>query len=127
MSRFLVGNLYLLGSMCCVTVSHIMIKALIDQTPDFSLSWSTVESFLTRDRLLRGFVAGVFLVAGFLTWLLSLSKLELSYAYPVASCSVLFISLFSVVVLGEALTMRMWIGTALILVGVILLRPTNGG
>ena len=63
------------------------------------------------------------LVAGFLFWILCLVRLELSYAYPVACSSVLFVSLFSVIFLGETVTPRMWIGTAFILVGLVLLMP----
>jgi uncharacterized membrane protein len=43
----------------------------------------------------------------------------------VASTSVLLIAIFSVVVLGEAINLRMWAGTALILVGIVLLRPAG--
>ncbi len=58
-------------------------------------------------------------------WALCLSRLSLSYAYPVASTSVLLIAVFSVVVLGEAISLKMWAGTALILVGIVLLRPAT--
>lgn len=126
MSPFLAGNLFLFGSMVFVTASHIMIKALIDQAMAESLTWNTLGQFLTTGRIVRGGIAGVFLVSGFLAWIVSLTKLDLSYAYPVASTTVLFISLFSVIVLGESLTSRMWIGTGLILFGIILLRPVSG-
>lgn len=123
MSRFLSGNLYLVASMFCVTTSHVMIKGLIDQAQPESFAWRALGQFLTVERLIRGGIAGVLLVAGFVTWMLCLTRLDLSYAYPVASTSVLLISLFSVLVLGETVTPRMWLGTALILVGVVLLRP----
>ena len=62
-------------------------------------------------------------VAGFGFWVLALARLELSYAYPIACSSILFVALLSTVFLGEPMTPKMWVGTVMILVGVILLTP----
>ena len=123
MSRFLVGNLFLVLSMLCATASHILIKGLLDQLQPGSLSWGTLGQLLTGPRLFRGSAAAALLVVGFLSWLLCLSRLELSYAYPVASSSVLLVTAFSIAVLGESVSWRMWLGTLLILAGIILVRP----
>jgi drug/metabolite transporter (DMT)-like permease len=125
MSKFAMGNVLLIGSMLCTTVSHIMIKGLIDQAGEKSLTLSSLLELFTGPKLLRSVLAGSLLVAGFLLWALCLSRLTLSYAYPVASTSVLLIAIFSVVVLGETISPKMWAGTALILVGVVLLRPAG--
>ena len=53
MSRFLVGNLFLILSMVCATSSHILLKGLIDQVQPGSLSLSSLSQFLTAPRLLR--------------------------------------------------------------------------
>ena len=123
MSKFAMGNILLFASMLCTTASHIMIKALIDEAGDKDLTLSSLFALFTGPKLFRSVVAGSLLVAGFLFWALCLSRLSLSYAYPVASTSVLLIAIFSVVVLGEAISLKMWAGTALILVGIVLLRP----
>ncbi len=125
MSKFAVGNILLFASMLCTTASHIMIKALIDEAGDKDLTLSGLFALFTGPKLFRSLIAGSLLVAGFLLWALCLSRLSLSYAYPVASTSVLLIAIFSVVVLGEAINLRMWAGTALILVGIVLLRPAG--
>ena len=125
MSKFAMGNVFLFASMLCTTTSHIMIKALIDQAGEEGLTLSSLPELFTGPKLLRSVLAGSLLVAGFLFWALCLSRLTLSYAYPVASTSVLLIAIFSVVVLGEAINLRMWAGTALILVGIVLLRPAG--
>ena len=123
MSRFMIGNVFLVISMVCAASSQILIKALIDEVRPGGFDWSVVRSFMSGERLVRGGGAGVLLVAGFLFWILSLGRLDLSYAYPVACTSVLLISFFSVVFLGETMTARMWAGTALIVVGMVLLTP----
>ena len=125
MSKFAMGNILLFASMLCTTASHVMIKALIDEAGDKGLTLSSLFALFTGPKLFRRLIAGSLLVAGFVLWALCLSRLSLSYAYPVASTSVLLIAIFSVVVLGEAINLRMWAGTALILVGIVLLRPAG--
>jgi len=123
MSKFAMGNIFLFGSMLCTTASHVMIKGLIDDAGADGLTLSSLFELFTGPKLLRSILAGSLLVAGFLLWALCLSRLSLSYAYPVASTSVLLIALFSVVILGETISPRMWVGTVLILGGIVLLRP----
>ena len=125
MSKFAMGNVLLFASMLCTTVSHVMIKGLIDHAGADGLTLSSLFELFTGPKLLRSLVAGSLLVTGFLLWALCLSRLSLSYAYPVASTSILLIAIFSVVVLGETISPKMWAGTALILVGVVLLRPAG--
>ena len=72
---------------------------------------------------MRGSIALLLLVSGFLFWVLSLTRLDLSYAYPIACSSVLLVALMSAIFLGEAVTLRMWSGTVLILIGIALLTP----
>jgi len=125
MSKFAMGNVLLIASMLCTTTSHIMIKGLIDQAGEDSLTLSSLFELFSGPKLLRSVLAAFLLVAGFLLWALCLSRLTLSYAYPVASTSVLLIAIFSVVVLGETISPKMWAGTLLILAGIVLLRPAG--
>jgi drug/metabolite transporter (DMT)-like permease len=125
MSKFAMGNILLFASMLCTTTSHVMIKGLIDQAGDDGLTVSSLFELFTGPKLLRSALAGFLLVLGFLLWALCLSRLSLSYAYPVASTSVLLIAVFSVAILGETINPRMWAGTVLILVGIVLLRPAG--
>ena len=54
-------------------------------------------------------------------WLLTLSRLELSTAYPFVSLSYLIILGFSVTILGERPPAVTWGGAALIMVGIVLI------
>lgn len=51
-------------------------------------------------------------------WLVTLSRVPLSTAYPVVSLSYVLILLFSVVALGERPTLLVWVGALLIMVGI---------
>jgi drug/metabolite transporter (DMT)-like permease len=68
-------------------------------------------------------IIGVLLyVAGFLTWLYVLSKMDLNIAYPVAiTLSFLAIVLLSSLVLHEKITSNIIIGTAICLIGIIII------
>jgi drug/metabolite transporter (DMT)-like permease len=125
MSKFLTGNLFLLLSMICASSSQVILKALLGEVGEGPQDWSAWRALLTPERLLRGGGSILLVVAGFVFWLLSLARLELSYAYPVACSSILFVALLSVIFLGETVTPRMWLGTVLVLIGIVLLTPQS--
>lgn len=51
-------------------------------------------------------------------WLVTLSRVELSVAYPVVSLGYVLILVFSYTVLGERPSALTWIGAALVVVGI---------
>jgi drug/metabolite transporter (DMT)-like permease len=59
-------------------------------------------------------------VAGFLTWLIVLSKLDLSYAYPFLAVTYVLVPLLSWLFLGEQVPSMRWVGIAVICAGLIL-------
>lgn len=72
-------------------------------------------------------LAGMALYIGaFLLWLVILSRMELSVAYPVAiGLTLVFLSVASVIVLNESITPVHLAGIVLILIGIVLVtRPT---
>jgi drug/metabolite transporter (DMT)-like permease len=127
MSRFMIGNIFLFCSMACAVGSQLLIKALINDLQAESFGWQQLQQLLEGDRLLRASLAMLLLLAGFVLWILCLTKLELSYAYPVVCSSVLLVALLSGMFLGEAVTLRTWCATAIILIGLIILGSSHGG
>jgi drug/metabolite transporter (DMT)-like permease len=125
MSRFVAGNLLLLMSMLCASASQLLLKSVLRDVDPPGLVWSSWQPLLEPARFVRGSGAMVLIVAGFAFWVLALARLELSYAYPIACCSILLVALLSAVFLGEPITGKMWLGTVLILVGVVLLTPES--
>jgi len=123
MSRFVVGNVFLLLSMTCAAGSQLLLKAVLDEVGEEGLGRRSLTLLLEGTRPLRGAAGAAMLVAGFLFWIAALTKLDLSYAYPIACSSVLLVTLFSAIFLGEPVTARTWAGTVLILAGVVLLAP----
>lgn len=54
-------------------------------------------------------------------WLVALSRVPLSVAYPVASFSYVLILVFSVVILGERPAALVWLGAILVMFGISLI------
>ena len=123
MSRFAVGNLFLFASMACAAGAQLLLKGLMNDVEPAAGNWTALRELMTAERLMRGGGALSLIGIGFICWLLSLARLELSYAYPIACSSVLLVALLSVTVLGEPMTFRMWLGTLLVLGGIALLVP----
>jgi drug/metabolite transporter (DMT)-like permease len=126
MQRFVVGNVYLLLSMVSAVSSQILLKALIDELQPLISGLRELPGAFDGPRSMRLAASLALLVAGYGFWVLSLTRLNLSYAYPIACCSVLVAVLLSVLFLGESVSPRQWIGTVLLLTGAVLLMPTQG-
>ena len=59
-------------------------------------------------------------VAGFLVWLIVLSKLDLSHAYPFLAVTYVLVPLLSWLFLGEQVPLMRWIGIAVVCLGIVL-------
>ena len=127
MTRFLAGNLYLALSVICTSASQVLIKALLLELGPAHPGPATLPALLQAGRALRAGAALALLVAGFGCWILCLARLELSYAFPIACSSVLLVALASATFLDEPMTPRMWLGTLLVLAGILLLTPAARG
>jgi drug/metabolite transporter (DMT)-like permease len=60
-------------------------------------------------------------VAATALWLLALSKLDISYAFPLLSTSFILVALLSRLLLGEFISWKRWIAIIVICLGVILI------
>jgi len=59
-----------------------------------------------------------------LIWLIVLSRVDLSFAYPMMGLSYVLILLISSISLGETVSLQRWLGALIICVGVILIART---
>ena len=123
LSRFVAGNLFLGASIACAAVSQVLLRGVLRASAPGDLRALLGALLLGPGRLLRTAIAGTLVALGFVCWLQSLARLELSYAYPIACASILLVALLSWIVLGEPLSARAWLGTLLVLAGVALLAP----
>ena len=81
-------------------------------------SIAIVTRMLTSPHLLLGFAC---YAGGTFFWILALSKVDLSYAYPMLSIGYVLIFLFSWWLFGESVTPIRLLGTVIVCVGVYLI------
>lgn len=79
-------------------------------------------SFFLKAAFSPWIIAGILLyILGTGVWLILLTKVDVSYAYPMLSLGYVFVLFFSFVFLHEPLTLLKVIGTVLIVLGVSLI------
>ena len=64
------------------------------------------------------------LIPSMLLWLKAISLADLSFAYPFLSLNMVFISLGSVILLKEHVSVKQWAGIGLILAGIIFISQS---
>ncbi|CAB1243912.1 SMR family transporter [Clostridium sp. MT-14] len=104
-----------LGAMGQVLVKYGAVNLQLDFTLKYLLP--SILSILKNIPVMCGIVSyGL----SFLLWIKILSKVELSYAYPMVSLGYIIIMLFSYFIFKENITLMRILGVGFIIVGVIL-------
>lgn len=125
MSQFWVGNVFLALSMLTGAAGHVLMKHAMMASGFAPLTLQNLGLLLKGGAAPNLLLALVLIAAGFLLWLASLSRLAISYAYPLACTSALLVALFGVIFLGEAMTTRSVIAILFIVTGTALILPTR--
>ena len=91
---------------------------------------ANIKSFFkvpVKELFVRMFI-NPFVIIGFLLyglsllfWMVVVSNLELSYAYPIVASSYFFIALFSSILFNEKVSWKRWLSIAMIMVGVVII------
>ena len=119
-SSFVVGNIYLFLSILFGAGAQVLLKRLLSND-GLSQDLRVVMPALLQDDPLAVVAVGAMIVVGFWLWMESLSRLPLSYAYPITCGSALFVMTLSAAFLGEAVTWNALLGAALIALGATLI------
>ncbi len=124
MSNIAFGHLFLTASILGSAVGHTLLKGVVTALPLHLLRLEHVLQPAIGGRL----VLALLLLAGsFLAWLGAIRHLDLSYAYAMASASIVIVAMLAAAWLGETLGLRAWLGLILILTGCMLLAPQYAG
>lgn len=115
------GYLYIGLTILFTVYGQLILKREMNIAAVSLAGYSTFEFYLHF--LLRPLVISGFASAGFasLFWIATLSKFELSYAYPFMSLSFVFVVALSILVFGESMNPFKGLGVAAICVGLVLL------
>lgn len=109
----------LLVAISLSVTGEILLKQGMNRIGDFSLDPDMLVSSLFR-AFTNPFVLGgfVFIFSGSIFWLAVLSRLQLSYAYPMLSLSYVIVVFASWIFLGEDLSLTRLAGVLIIVSGV---------
>jgi undecaprenyl phosphate-alpha-L-ara4N flippase subunit ArnF len=114
--------LLLLISVALATAGQLLLKAGMNELGSGRLGIGDVAQLLghsaTTWQVILGLVA---FGTSAMFWLLTLSRVPLSTAYPAVSLSYVLILVFSVVVLDERPTTTVWTGAAFVMTGISLI------
>lgn len=114
------------GMVVCATIGDLLLKrgmtpiGAVVMTP--AGMWSAFQLTLTSGTI---WLAIFFLTGFMLTNMTVLSWADYSYVMPASAFGYAVVTFVGMVVLGETVTPRRWLGVALICVGVILVGQTR--
>ena len=116
----LVLSLIALTSLCD-TINQLFLKSAIDSlnfTPTLNIIkiFKFIFQLISKPRLWLGFV---FSLISLCIWLVVLSKVDLNFAFSADSMHYIFIALASGFILKEKIGRWRWLGTGLIVVGIV--------
>jgi len=114
--------LYILISVLAGAVGQIMLKKGMSSMGPLTFAFSELGSMLWRIGTNPFVVGGLAIyVSGTLFWLMALSRVELSYAYPFASLSYVVMLVASWLLFREDISVMRVLGTVVIGLGVFLI------
>ncbi len=111
--------LIVLTAICFSVSGELLLKSGMNSIGVLSLSnfWPTLGRIVTHPKILAGF--GLFGI-GALFWLAAISRVPLSWAYPMLSIGYLLVLLFSAIILKETVAPLRWAGAIIICLGIVL-------
>jgi multidrug transporter EmrE-like cation transporter len=120
MINFLNQHIYIFLSLAFAVSSQLIIKwKMLDNSYNDFSSWQDRYLF-AFSMLINPYIisALIFSVLAGVTWMIAMTKFELSYAYPFTVFSLIFITLFSIIFFEEQVNAHKIIGIILIAIGI---------
>jgi len=102
-------------SVLCVLVSELLLKRGASATAHLAENWSWTGITGLASPLV--WVAIVFVIISFLSWLYVLKYIPLSVAFPLSRVVDVLVPLSCWFILGETISLRRWCGITLVIVG----------
>ena len=118
----LAGHLYIALTLAFTVYGQLVLKWQIGHVSEMPADAAGKVLFLLRQFLnpwiLSGFAAAVL---ASLAWMAAMTRFELNYAYPFMSLAFVLVMTFSVLFLGETLTVNRIAGTLLVIAGLFVI------
>jgi multidrug transporter EmrE-like cation transporter len=121
--KFLLNHFYLILAISLGVVSQLIIKWQMSAfsfddyetwQDKFILAFSMLLNPYIMISLVLTLLAGV-------TWMIAMTKFEISYAYPFTLLGLVLVTIFSVVFFGESISQYKIVGIVLIMLGIVVI------
>ena len=121
--QFILNHFYLLLAISFGVISQLIIKWQMSAfsfndyetwQDKFALAFSMLLNPYIIISLILTLLAGV-------TWMIAMTKFEISYAYPYTLLGLVLVTIFSVIFFGESINTYKIIGIAMIILGIVLI------
>ena len=121
--QFILNHFYLLLAISFGVISQLIIKWQMSAfvfndyetwQDKFALAFSMLLNPYIIISLILTLLAGV-------TWMIAMTKFEISYAYPYTLLGLVLVTIFSVIFFGESVNTYKIIGIAVIVLGIVLI------
>ena len=121
--QFILNHLYLLLAISFGVVSQLIIKWQMS-----AFSFDDYETW--QDKLTLAFsmflnpyiiISLILTLLAGVTWMIAMTKFEISYAYPFTLLGLVLVTIFSVVFFGERVNTYKLIGIVLIILGIVVI------
>ena len=121
--QFILNHLYLLLAISFAVVSQLIIKWQMsafsfDDYETWQYKFALAFSMLLNPYIIISLI--LTLLAG-VAWMISMTKFEISYAYPFTLLGLVLVTIFSVIFFGESINTYKIIGIAMIILGIVLI------
>lgn len=119
----IISHPYFIVLICVIlnVISQLLLKMGVNEIGCFEYNVGSLVSVGLRAATSPGIIFGLFLYAlSFVLWLVVLSRLEVSLAYPLLSIGYIIVPFVSCLFLGETLPLSRLIGICIIIAGVFL-------
>ncbi len=119
---FMLNHTYIFLSILFAVSSQLIIKWKMSQHDLSSLMTVQEKFFYVFGMLLDPFIilSILFTLLSGLSWMIAMSKFDISYAYPFTTLGFVFVFIFSIILFNEPATWQKVVGLLFIIVGIII-------
>ncbi len=101
------------------SVAEVFMKKGLLNTGISAISMGNIREFISTNITSYLIWAGVFIyILSFLIWIIILSRIELSVAFPIGSTSYIFVPILAIIFLNERVGLLRWVGIIFIVAGI---------
>jgi len=112
-------HIYILFTILAATISSLLVKWQINQINNsYEGAFNLFDFFLKLIQSPWIIFAIILQIFGILSWIIALSKFELSYAYPFTIITYILIIFFSLFIFNESFSYYKALGSMLVMLGI---------